>query len=493
MQSRLMLMAISLLCIAVLVGFTQRVPTTRADDARATTISVSQIAAGEGHLCALLSNGTIKCWGYNGEGQLGYGDTTSRGREETTMGANLATVNLGTALTVTKVVAGEYFTCALLNTKQVKCWGLNNRAQLGNGHTNNIGNAAGQMGDNLPIVSIGSDRSVVDIVAGANHACVLLDNNAVKCWGNATANGTSSTIGDDAAEMGDALAPLNLGTTYTVKQIVAGGIHTCALLSNGGVKCWGSNYYGNLGVGSVTDASSDETMGSQLAGVFLGTGRYATQIALGSNHTCALLDDSSMKCWGHNELGQLGQGNTTNLGDSFAELGDNLPTVKLGTDRTVKKIAAGYANSCAFLDTGALKCWGYNERGSLADGTSVNKGTTTGQMGDSLAIMNFGGSLVVKQLVILSSDICALFTTGGVKCWGRNASGEAGCSSCNSSADPLSSYSFVSLNAKTVTAPTLTKTKSPTRTRTKTKTVSPSKTFTRTMTATPSTTPTPTP
>ncbi|MFM2308860.1 MAG: hypothetical protein RLY87_981 [Chloroflexota bacterium] len=493
MKSRLLFLVMSLLCVAILVGITQRVPTTRADEARATTYAVTQIAAGEGHVCALFSNGTIKCWGYNGEGQLGYGDTVSRGTDATKMGANLATVDLGTGITATKVVAGEFFTCALLNTKQVKCWGQNNNAQLGSGSRTNIGNVAGQMGDNLSVVSIGSDRSVVDVVAGLQHVCVLLDNNAVKCWGGSINNGTGSAIGDDLSKMGDALAALDFGTTYTVKQLVSGGYQSCVLLSNGGVKCWGSNYGGNLGIGSTTDVGTGSDMGSLLAGVFLGTGRYATQLAMGSNHVCAVLDDATLKCWGYNTNGQLGIGSTANLGDSVSELGDNMPTVNVGTNRTVKQIYAGYSNTCALLDTGALKCWGLNERGTLADTTTVDKGTSAEQMGDALATMNFGGTLVVKQIAILAYDICALFTTGGIKCWGRNASGEAGCSGCNSHTSPLSTYSFVNLNAKTVTAPTLTKTKSPTRTRTKTKTLTPSKTFTRTMTRTSTLTPTPTP
>ena len=489
MKNKFYALVFSLLCVCIAIGATSQTPRTTATESKA-SVAVTQIAAGEGHVCALFSNGTIKCWGYNGEGQLGYGDTTARGVDASKMGTNLATVDLGTGITATKVVAGEFFTCALLNTKQVKCWGQNNQAQIGSGSSNNIGNAPGQMGNHLAVVSIGSDRTVVDVVAGTNHACVLLDTNAVKCWGNSISNGTFDTIGDSVSEMGDALLPLDFGTTYTVKQVVAGGNQSCVLLSNGGVKCWGSNEGGNLGIGSTTDVIGVEDMGSQLAGVFLGTGRYATQLAMGYRHVCALLDDSTMKCWGYNDVGQLGMGNTANLGDSAAEQGDNMPTVNVGTNRTVKKIYAGFSNTCALLDTGAMKCWGYNERGALADGTTTHKGDAENEMGDNLATLNFGGSLVVKQFVILGYDFCALFTTGGIKCWGRNASGEAGCDGCNIYTNALSTYTFVNVDAKTITAPTLTKTKSPTRTRTRTRTLTPSKTFTRTLTATPSSTPT---
>lgn len=489
MKNKVYALVFSLLCVCIAFGATSHTPRTIATESKA-SVAVTQIAAGEGHVCALFSNGTIKCWGYNGEGQLGYGDVTARGMSASTMGTNLATVDLGTGITATKVVAGEFFTCALLNTKQVKCWGQNHRGQLGSGSSTNIGNAPGQMGNHLAVVSIGSDRSAVDLVAGHSHACVLLDTNAVKCWGIEFANGTTDIIGDTASEMGDALLPLDLGTTYTVKQVVAGGNQSCVLLSNGGVKCWGINEGGNLGIGSTTDVGGAEAMGSQLAGVFLGTGRYATQLAMGNRHVCALLDDSTMKCWGYNDVGQLGMGNTANLGDSVAELGDNMPTVNVGTNRSVKKIYAGFSNTCALLDTGAMKCWGNNERGGLADGTTTNKGDAENEMGDNLATLNFGGSLVVKQFVILGHDFCALFTTGGIKCWGRNASGEAGCDGCNLYTNALSTYTFVNVDAKTVTAPTLTKTKSPTRTRTRTRTLTPSKTFTRTLTATPSSTPT---
>ncbi len=114
----------------------------------------SKIAAGIYHTAAILDNGSVKCWGRNSYGQLGYGDTNHRGDGAGEMGSNLPTVDLGTGRTAVQIAAGGYFTVALLDNGTIKCWGLNNYGQLGYGDTNNRGDNAGEMGDNLQPVSL---------------------------------------------------------------------------------------------------------------------------------------------------------------------------------------------------------------------------------------------------------------------------------------------------------------------------------------------------
>ncbi len=121
--------------------------------------------------------------------------------------------------------------------------------------------------------------------------------------------------------------------------------------------------------------------------VDLGTGRTVLSVTAGMEHTCALLDSGDVKCWGDNTHGQLGLGDTAHRGDGAGEMGDSLPTVDLGTGRTAVSIAAGSFHTCALLDTGNFKCWGFNVFGQLGLGDAASRGDDPGEMGDNLPIV----------------------------------------------------------------------------------------------------------
>jgi alpha-tubulin suppressor-like RCC1 family protein len=145
------------------------------------------------------------------------------------------------------------------------------------------------------------------------------------------------------------------------------------------VKCWGWNEYDNLGLGDRENRGDDaDEMGDNLPAVDLGTGRTAKAISVGSTHTCAILDDGTVKCFGYNAWGHLGLGDTEGRGNSASDMGDNLPTVDLGTGRTAMTISAGNGRTCALLDDDSVKCWG---RGI---GDSAN------EMGNNLPVQKFG-------------------------------------------------------------------------------------------------------
>ncbi|MEX2627596.1 MAG: fibronectin type III domain-containing protein [Ilumatobacteraceae bacterium] len=179
-------------------------------------------------------------------------------------------------------------------------------------------------------------RAAQVIAAGSGHSCARLVSGTVKCWGNGGSgqlgHGGTDRLGDDADEMGDNLDPVDLGTGRAATAITASGIHTYALLDDAAVKCWGWGGFGQLGHGS-TDDIGDETdeMGDNLDPIDLGTGRTATATTAGRDHTCALLDDATMKCWGRGTFGPLGQGDTDNIGDETDEMGDNLDPIDLGS------------------------------------------------------------------------------------------------------------------------------------------------------------------
>ncbi|MBI4668472.1 MAG: hypothetical protein HY747_04695, partial [Elusimicrobia bacterium] len=136
---------------------------------------------------------------------------------------------------------------------------------------------------------------------------------------------------------------LSLPNAFTaVSTITAGGYHTCALLDDNTVKCWGGNQYGSLGLGDTSARGvGPNEMSDNLPVVSLGSGRTAKAIAIGLYQTCALLDDNTVKCWGYNWDGELGLGDTYTRGDDAGEVGDNLPAVSLGSGRTAKAVIAG--------------------------------------------------------------------------------------------------------------------------------------------------------
>jgi E3 ubiquitin-protein ligase HERC3 len=188
----------------------------------------------------------------------------------------------------------------------------------------------------------------------------------------------------------------------SVIQIASGGAHTCAILDNHDLKCWGDNSDGQLGLETLRvpcppdspsqcqppfDNRGDQPgeMGDRLPPVNLGTGRIPLSISAGGAHTCALLDNHTVKCWGDNRFRQLGLGDMNNRGDEPGEMGDNLPPVNLGTGRTALSVVAGIVHTCALLDDHTVKCWGYNFEGALGLGDSNNRGDKPGEMGDGVA------------------------------------------------------------------------------------------------------------
>ena len=350
---------------------------------------VLRVSGGYFHTCALLSGGSVKCWGGNGAGQLGLGDTSYRGDGPNEMGDNLLAVDLGTSKTASAVVTGNFHTCALLNDGSVKCWGHNSAGQLGLGDNDYRGDGPNEMGNNLPAVNLGTGKTASAIVAGALHTCALLNDGTVKCWGH-NLYGQLGLVdtnyrGDDPNEMGDNLPAVNLGTGTTASVVVAGKYHTCALLNDDSVKCWGNNDYGQLGLDDKDSRGDDSSeMGDNLPAVNVGAGKTASAIVAGGFHTCAILNDGSVKCWGYNSNGQLGLGDTIQRGDGPNDMSDNLPAVNLGTGKTASAMGAGYSYSCAILNDGSVKCWGLNADGQLGLGDTNNRGDKPNEMGDNL-------------------------------------------------------------------------------------------------------------
>ena len=400
------------------------------------------ISLGLYHSCAIITGPKdfIKCWGYNGYGQLGLGNTYSKGDESNEMGDNLAFVDLGTGRTAKAISLGDYHTCAILDNNKVKCWGYNGYGQLGLGNTSRKGDGSNEMGDNLPYVDLGTNRTAKSISLGRSHTCAILDNNKVKCWGYGANGrlgyGNTSTKGDHSNEMGDNLAFVDLGTNRTAKAISLGEYHTCAILDNDKVKCWGSGGNGRLGLGNTSSKGDNSSeMGDNLAFVDLGTNRTAKSISLGQYHTCAILDNDKVKCWGRSNYGQLGLGNTSSKGDNSSEMGDNLAFVDLGTNRTAKAVSLGNSHTCAILDNDKVKCWGHSNYGQLGLGNTSSKGDGSNEMGDNLSFVDLGTNRTAKAVSLGLYHTCAILDNNKVKCWGGGGNGKLGYGNTSSKGD----------------------------------------------------------
>ncbi|MDD2907516.1 MAG: hypothetical protein PHH98_02640 [Candidatus Gracilibacteria bacterium] len=336
------------------------------------------------HTCVLLVNGKVKCVGRNNYGQLGDGTTT----------LSMAPVEVIGITDATYVDGGDTTNCAILSDKTVKCWGRGDGGQLGNGGSTN---------SSTP-VQVSGLTNVEKLSVGRDFSCVILTNGDVKCWGandmGRLANGTISTnslIYNDVPGITNAIS------------ISAGDDHVCSVLSNGTVYCWGANWSGQLGDGTNNQSSVPVSVS--------GISNATSVFVVSDESSCAVLSDKTVKCWGANWSGQLGNGTTTN---------SNIPVSVTGL-ANVEKITGGYGNFSTILTDGTVKSWGINFFGQLGDGTNVDKTTPVSIPGLSNVVNIAGGW----------GHVCALLNGGVVKCWGINDSGQFGDGTATSSYTPV--------------------------------------------------------
>ena len=317
---------------------------------------VLKLALGQGFTCALLESQNIKCWGNdNSSGQLGLGHNPYRYNQNPSFFRSL---DFGTTATPIDIAAGSHHACALFETGQIKCWGYNGHGQLGYAHTKSIGRYEAL--DEVGFVDVGG--RVVSLSLGEQHTCALLDGGAIKCWGGNSSGqlglGHRHTIGDN--EVPSSIESINLGGQAV--EIASGDYFSCARLTTGNVKCWGLNNGGQLGLGSTHSNNrsiGDDELPNSVGTVSLNS--TVSQISLGGSFSCAIVSENRVRCWGYNASGQLGLGHTNTIGDN--ELPSSQPVVSLR--EKVIQIATGSRHACALFKTGKVKCWGNNFRGQL--------------------------------------------------------------------------------------------------------------------------------
>jgi alpha-tubulin suppressor-like RCC1 family protein len=359
------------------------------ETAIAATQTVEEIWAGGQHTCAKMDDNTVRCWGWNNLGQVGDGTLLTR----------LSPVTVPLVGGVSKLAVGYQHTCALMVDNTVRCWG---------------GNTFGQLGINVsggyrlaPVIVVapagaGPLTNVVELKVGSDHTCARRSDNTVYCWGR-NDNGQAGN-GNTTNQIRPTLVSFASGTPAS---LALGWLSSCARMSNNTVRCWGDNSHGQIGDGTTTDRLTPTTV-IPVSGS--GSLSNVTQIGMNSRsfHVCARISDSSVRCWGENQAGQLGDGTTNDRSRPVvAFLGANLSAVQ---------VEAGGDHTCIRQSDHDIRCWGENRDGERGDGTTTwDLDYTQADLPDDAVSLTVGGN-----------HSCALLDNDTAYCWGRNALGRIG-------------------------------------------------------------------
>ena len=301
--------------------------------------------------------------------------------------------------TVISLSAGAYHTCAIIQNGTVQCWGDNNRGQLGRGDT------SGEYG--TPQTVTGLSGTVTSLEAGWQHTCAIIQNGTVQCWGD-NEHGQLGRGHVSGVWHGGYGSPQNVtGLSGTVTSLSAGSSHTCAIIQNGTVQCWGRNHYGELGRGDTSGEYGSPQNVTGLSGT-------VTSLSAGDYHTCAIIQGGNVQCWGRNQYGQLGRGDVS--GNSHAGYGS--PQNVTGLSGTVTSLSAGDYHTCAIIQGGNVQCWGSNNNGKLG------RGNVGGKYGSPQNVTGLSGT--VTSLSAGTHHTCAIIQGGTVQCWGSNKYGQLG-------------------------------------------------------------------
>jgi alpha-tubulin suppressor-like RCC1 family protein len=292
---------------------------------------VIDITSGLSHTCVLVQGGTVSCWGLNSFGQLGDGTQNRSSKPVAVVGLTDATA----------VAAGESFTCAIRQDKTVSCWGANYAGQLGDGL---------KADSRLSVAPVNGLSGVVSLTAARNHACAVLENGDVMCWG-----------GNDTGQLGigstaESLAPAKLLALANMVQVAAAAEFSCARETSGKVYCWGKNDFGQLGNGTPN-------LDPNPSPILVPSVGDASFLWTGFEHACVVRKTGEVACWGHDDNGQLGTGDPPD---------GSIPTPApvAGLSSSAVRVWTGGFHSCAIVGDGHGFCWGSNTLGELGNGTT---------------------------------------------------------------------------------------------------------------------------
>lgn len=343
------------------------------------------LGVGAWFTCVLYSDQSVRCAGLNNQGEIGDG-TTVNALEPHLVSGTVSPATLGN---------GNEHACTLVTDGRMQCWGTNYTGQLG------VGSIGGFSPSALFVQGM---SNATKAVTGGYFTCALLSDRTAQCWGRnqdgQLGNGDSTT---------DTSVPGPVQNLGPVADLFAGGYHTCALIGDGTAKCWGRNGSGQVGDGT---AISPVTVPHQVVGL-----TTAVSLSLGGYHSCVLLQDRTVQCWGMSDFGQIGVPGAVSARQPQTVNGISNATA----------IFTGYRHSCAVVADGTVHCWGHNNFGQLGDRTTVDSASPVLAQGIVNPLWLSGGE----------GHSCALMPDRSVLCWGENDYGELGIGSTTNSLVPV--------------------------------------------------------
>ena len=366
---------------------------------RAGFYGIQQIAASLRTTCVLLSDGTVRCAGADG-----YTGDGTKGEDYPLSGGTYDPVQVVGISNATSIEAGEESNCAVLTDTTARCWGRNQFGQLGDG--TNLGTAGDAFARRLAPVAVQGIDGVIDISMWDEHACAITDDDGngtgdtVWCWGR----NNYRQLGDVTNEDPFAPAPVQvqgLPAGVSPVDVEAGASHTCLLLSDGTVSCWGSG--GRLGRGQIPSAGIAPGPVPGIAG--------AVDISVGRNHTCVVLAGGTVNCWGQNDSNALGNRDAATVPQS--------PATVTGVSGAID-VTASYSSTCVRYANGTAECWGANQYGQLGDGSP----TPDGEL--QPVAMDTGSPSAITAVSSNFHSWCALLADTSAVCWGYYLDGNLG-------------------------------------------------------------------
>jgi prepilin-type N-terminal cleavage/methylation domain-containing protein len=367
----------------------------------------AQISAGHSSSCAVTTTGGAKCWGANYDGQLGDGTTTNSATPVDVSGLTAGVAQISTA-------QEWQHACAVTTAGAVRCWGSNSHGQLGDGTRNQASTPVAVLNGSgtAPLTGIAK------VYVGGRRSCALTTSGAVLCWGE----NTVGALGDGTTTNRDFPVSVIDDTSTALSGVTAlavGSWHACALLSSGGLKCWGANDLGYLGDGTNNWRATAGDVSGLTSGV--------AQVSASGSGGCAVTTTGAAKCWGRNDYGQLGDGTTET---SF------VPVAVSGMSSGVASISLSSYFGCAVTTTGGAKCWGANWDGQLGTGDSTSS---------LVPVAVVGHTSGVSAISVGSASTCLLTATKVVRCVGWNGSGQLGVAGTNQSSTYVNVTGFSAL------------------------------------------------
>jgi len=360
------------------------------DESTSALAITGKLMSGPDHSCAIMEDSTIRCWGLNSSGQIGDGTTTTR----------WSPVSVDGLTNVVAVSTGHGITCAIVAGGTTYCWGGSGRVGDGTNITRHTPTPVSGLVDAIAIDS------------GYDHSCAIRAGGSVVCWG-----GNSARQLGDNTNVGWSYAPVPVYGLTDAIAIDVGSSYSCAVRVGGQVVCWGSANSGRLGNGSSTGIVPTPTPVTGISN--------AIAISAGNFHTCALLSDATLMCWGQNSRGQLGIGTMSSMSTVPVAVQDLTDVIS---------ISAGYSHTCAVRGNGCTAtdayCWGFGYSGQLGNGI---QGSGSDQALPS-QVLNLTGAASISTG---SSFSCASLSDGSAKCWGLSSSGHLGDGGGSSTSIPV--------------------------------------------------------